>query len=98
MAVPDPNDIKIRDNGQSPGAIVSFPFDTATEERFRETIPRVRWNDRLFAGQSPGREGKTPCSVWLARELTERIRPHRGTRPRSSFVRVDHQPLSGCRR
>jgi hypothetical protein len=51
MAGRERNDIEIRDDEEGPGAIVSFPFDAAVAERFREAFPRARWSDQLGAWQ-----------------------------------------------
>ena len=45
MAAREHNDIEIREDEGGLGAIVSFPFDAAFVERFREAFPRARWSD-----------------------------------------------------
>ncbi|NUS68040.1 MAG: hypothetical protein HOQ41_06785 [Ensifer adhaerens] len=55
MMADDGDDIE--DEGQDGGdrAAVSFAFDRVTVQRFRETFPRARWNDRRKAWIVPGK-------------------------------------------
>jgi hypothetical protein len=69
MAGRERNDIEIRDDEEAPGAIVSFPFDAAAVERFREAFPRARWNDDLAAWRIPGTTAMLRAARWLDREL-----------------------------
>lgn len=69
MAAQEHNDIKIREDEEGPGAIVSFPFDAALVERFREAFPRARWNDQLSAWRLPGTTAMLRAARWLDREL-----------------------------
>lgn len=63
------NDIEIRDDEEGSGAIVSFPFDAAVAERFREAFPRARWSDQLSAWRLPGTTAMLRAARWLDREL-----------------------------
>ncbi|MGO4175960.1 hypothetical protein [Bosea sp. TAF32] len=69
MAGRERNDIEIRDDEEGAGAIVSFPFDAAVAERFREAFPRARWSDRLSAWKLPGTTAMLRAARWLDREL-----------------------------
>uniref|UniRef100_A0A9E7ZXA9 HARP domain-containing protein n=1 Tax=Bosea sp. NBC_00436 TaxID=2969620 RepID=A0A9E7ZXA9_9HYPH len=69
MAGRERNDIEIRDDEEGPGAIVSFPFDAAAVERFREAFPRARWNDDLAAWRIPGTTAMLRTARWLDHEL-----------------------------
>ena len=69
MAGPHHNDVEIRDDEERPGAIVSFPFDSAAVERFREAFPRARWSDELAAWRLPGTTALRRAERWLDREL-----------------------------
>lgn len=69
MATREHNDIAIRDDDEGPGAIVSFPFDAAVAERFREAFPRARWSDQLSAWRLPGTTAMLRAARWLVREL-----------------------------
>lgn len=69
MARRERNDIEIRDDEEGPGAIVSFPFDAAAVERFRDAFPRARWNDDLAAWRIPGTTAMLRAARWLDREL-----------------------------
>lgn len=69
MARRERNDIEIRDDEEGPGAIVSFPFDAAAVERFRDAFPRARWNDDLAAWRIPGTTAMLRVARWLDREL-----------------------------
>lgn len=63
------NDIEIRGDEEGSGAIVSFPFDAALAERFREAFPRARWSDQLSAWRLPGTTAMLRAARWLDREL-----------------------------
>lgn len=63
------DDVEIRDDEEAPGAIVSFPFDAAVTERFREAFPRARWSERLGAWHLPGTTARRRAARWLDREL-----------------------------
>lgn len=69
MSRPDHNGVAIRDDEERPGAIISFPFDAATVERFREAFPRARWSDDLGAWRLPGMTAMRRAERWLDREL-----------------------------
>lgn len=69
MTAREHNDIEIRDDEERPGAIVSFPFDAAAVERFREAFPRARWNEQLSAWRLPGTTAALRAARWLDREL-----------------------------
>lgn len=69
MAAREHNDTEIREDEEGPGAIVSFPFDAALVERFREAFPRARWSDRLSAWRLPGTTAMLRAARWLDREL-----------------------------
>ncbi|MGO4407917.1 hypothetical protein AB4Z10_27105 [Bosea sp. RAF48] len=69
MAARERNDVEISEDGEGPGAIVSFPFDAAAVERFREAFPRARWNDDLAAWRIPGTTAMLRVARWLDREL-----------------------------
>lgn len=73
MAARQHNDIEIRDDEEGPGAIVSFPFDAALIERFREAFPRARWNDQLSAWRLPGTTAMFRAARWLDRELPSAV-------------------------
>lgn len=69
MATREHDDIEIRDDEEGPGAIVSFPFDAAIAERFREAFPRARWSDQLSAWKLPGTTATLRAARWLDREV-----------------------------
>jgi len=78
------NDIDIRDDEEGPGAIVSFPFDAALVQRFREAFPRARWSERLAAWRLPGTTALHRAARWLDRELPTAL-PLADARGRDSF-------------
>ena len=49
-------------------ALVQFPFDRMTAQRFRQTFPRARWSDRLRAWTVPGKTARRRIDRWLAQE------------------------------
>ena len=53
------------------GAIVSFPYDAALIERFRERFPRARWNGDRRVWFVPGTTADRRVGAWLQRELKE---------------------------
>lgn len=69
MAAREHDDVEIRDDEEGSGAIVSFPFDAALVERFREEFPRARWSERLAAWRIPGTTAMLRAARWLDREL-----------------------------
>lgn len=69
MAAREHDDVEIRDDEESPGAIVSFPFDAAVTARFREAFPRARWSDQVSAWRLPGTTAMLRAARWLDREL-----------------------------
>ena len=69
MAAREHNEIEIRDDDEGRGAILSFPFDAALVERFREAFPRARWSDQLSAWKLPGTTAMLRAARWLDREL-----------------------------
>ena len=54
------------DDGKS--AIVSFPFDRMTVQRFRQAFPRARWSDRRKAWLVPGTTAPRRLDTWMAKE------------------------------
>jgi hypothetical protein len=84
MAKREHNDIAIRGDEEGPGAIVSFPFDAAVTERFREAFPRARWSDQLSAWRLPGTTAMLRAARWLDRELPSAF-PLADERGRDSF-------------
>jgi hypothetical protein len=48
------------------GATTDLPHDRITVQRFRESSPRARWNDRLNAWFVPGRTAGKRIGRWLA--------------------------------
>lgn len=69
MAGREHDDIEIRGDEEGQGAIVSFPFDAAVAQRFREAFPRARWNGELGAWRLPGTTALHRAARWLDREL-----------------------------
>lgn len=69
MAAREHNEIEIREDQEGRGAIISFPFDAALIERFREAFPRARWSDQLSAWRLPGTTALLRAARWLDREL-----------------------------
>lgn len=51
------------------GALVSFPFDAATVERFKAEFPRARWREDETAWSVPGKTAQKRVARWLEREL-----------------------------
>lgn len=49
-------------------AAVTFPFDRMTVQRFRETFPRARWNDRRRAWIVLGKTARRRVDRWMAKE------------------------------
>ncbi|MGK6317248.1 hypothetical protein [Neorhizobium sp. DT-125] len=50
------------------GALATFPFDRMSAQRFRQTFPRARWNDKLQAWTVPGKSARRRIDRWLALE------------------------------
>jgi hypothetical protein len=63
------NDVKIREDDDGSGAIVSFPFDVDLVERFRSAFPRARWSEQLQAWRLPGATAVRRATRWLDQEL-----------------------------
>lgn len=61
--------VEIVEDDDSPGAIVSFPFDAEFVARFRLTFPRARWNEQLRAWRLPGTTAVRRATRWLERNL-----------------------------
>jgi hypothetical protein len=55
--------------GEKPGAFVSFPYDRELVQRFRETFPRARWREEEACWFVPGSTAPERLDAWLSREL-----------------------------
>ncbi|MBA1144760.1 hypothetical protein [Mesorhizobium neociceri] len=50
------------------GAVVTFPYDRMTIERFRQVFPRARWSDERKSWFVPGKTAARRVDRWLAHE------------------------------
>ncbi len=55
------------------GAVVSFRYDAALIERFRERFPRARWSENTGAWFVPGSTADRRVEVWLQGELSKQL-------------------------
>lgn len=80
-----------------PGALVSFPFDAATVERFKAAFPRARWREVEAAWFVPGKTAQKRVARWLERELAALtvFEDERG-RDAFSFEPIDSPYLSAA--
>lgn len=56
------------DSREVDAALVQFPFDRMTAQRFRQTFPRARWSDQVQAWTVPGKTARRRIDRWLALE------------------------------
>jgi hypothetical protein len=53
------------------GALVTFPFDRALLDRFRETFPRARFRRKEARWFVPGTTAERRLDAWIAREVAD---------------------------
>lgn len=90
-------EIAVRVVEAGPGALVSFPFDAATVERFKAAFPRARWRQDETAWFVPGKTAQKRAARWLERELATlaAFEDERG-RDAFSFEPIDSPYLSAA--
>lgn len=66
---PDSGEIAVNVTTAGSGALVAFPFDVATVERFKAAFPRARWREDETAWFVPGITAQKRVVRWLEREL-----------------------------
>jgi len=65
----DSGEVAVRVTAAGSGALVSFPFDVATVERFKAAFPRSRWYEDETAWFVPGKTVQKRVARWLEHEL-----------------------------
>ncbi len=61
----------VAESDARPGALVSFPFDRALLERFRERFPSARFRRRERRWFVPGTTASRRLDAWIAREISD---------------------------
>jgi hypothetical protein len=67
------------------GAVVTFPYDRMTVERFRQIFPRARWSDERKSWFVPGKTAARRIDRWLAHEA-DLVAIHADNKGRDAFA------------